>query len=67
MNNDEQKFRREKAVRDQETLEEKVNRWKQIKPVIYSQLPKLMWEYVVIADEMFVDGYFLGAVLIVAK
>jgi hypothetical protein len=66
MNKNEEIFRKEKANRDQETLDEKVSRWKQIEPSTYAQLPKLMWEYLVVADEMFVDGYFLGVVLLCA-
>lgn len=60
-------FRRYQISRDQKTLDGKVKRWKQIRPVTYGQpLPRLMWEYVATADEMFIDGHFLGVVLLSA-
>jgi len=44
-----------------------VGRWKQIQHITYGPpLPRLMWEYVTTADEMFIDGYFLGVVLMCA-
>lgn len=63
----EEEFRRHQISRDQKTLDGKVKRWKQIQPVTYGQpLPKLMWEYVTTADDMFIDGHFLGVVLLCA-
>lgn len=63
----EEEFRRYQVTRDQKTLDEKVNRWKQLQPVTYGQpLPRLMWEYVTTADEMFIDGHFVGVVLLCA-
>ena len=63
----EEEFRRYQIAKDQETLDDKVERWKQIQPVTYEQpLPRLMWEYVITADEMFIDGHFLGVVLLSA-
>ena len=62
-----EEFRIYQVGRDQKTLDGKVKRWKQIRPVTYGQpLPKLMWEYVTTADEMFIDGHFLGVVLLCA-
>jgi hypothetical protein len=61
----EEEFRRYQISRNQKTLDGKVKRWKQIQPVTYGQpLPKLMWEYVTTADEMFIDGHFLGVILL---
>ena len=63
----EEEFRRYQTTKDQKTLDGKVKRWKQIQPVTYGQpLPKLMWEYVTTADEMLIDGHFLGVVLLCA-
>ena len=63
----EEEFRKHQENRDQKTLDGKVKRWKQIRPATYGQLlPKLMWEYVTTADEMFIDGHFLGVVLLCA-
>jgi hypothetical protein len=63
----EEAFRKYQIGRDQKTLDGKVGRWKQIQPVTYGQqLPRLMWEYVTTADEMFIDGHFLGVILLSA-
>jgi len=63
----EEEFRRHQIARDEKTLGGKIKRWKQIQPVTYGQpLPKLMWEYVTTADDMFIDGHFLGVVLLCA-
>ena len=63
----EEEFRKHQVDRDQKTLDGKVKRWKQIRPATYGQpLPKLMWEYVTTADDMFIDGHFLGVVLLSA-
>ena len=63
----EEEFRKYQIGRDQKTLDGKVKRWKQIQPATYGQpLPKLMWEYVTTADDMFIDGHFLGVVLLCA-
>jgi hypothetical protein len=63
----EEEFRKHQLDRDQKSLDGKVKRWKQIRPAIYGQrLPKLMWEYMTTADEMFIDGHFLGVILLSA-
>jgi hypothetical protein len=63
----EEEFRKYQISRDQKTLDGKVKRWKQLQPVTYGQpLPRLMWEYVTTADEMFIDGHFVGVVLLCA-
>lgn len=63
----EEEFRRHQIDRDQKILDGKIKRWKQIQPVTYGQpLPKLMWEYVITVDGMFIDGHFLGVVLLCA-
>lgn len=61
----EEEFRKYQIARDGKTLDGKIKRWKQIQPLTYGQpLPKLMWEYVATADEMFIDGHFLGVILL---
>lgn len=63
----EEQFRKYQITRDQKTLEGKVRRWKQLRPVIYGQaLPQLMWDYLTEADEMFIDGHFISVVLLCA-
>jgi len=63
----EEEFRRYQIARDEKTLDGKIKRWKQIQPVTYGQpLPRLMWEYMTTADDMFIDGHFLGVVLLCA-
>jgi hypothetical protein len=63
----EEEFRKHQISRDQKALDGKVKRWKQIVPATYGQkLPKLMWEYLNITDDMFIDGHFMGVVLLCA-
>ncbi len=58
---DEEKFRKHQVDGDQKSLDGKVRRWRQIRPAIYGQLmPKLMWEYLTTADNMFTNGHFIG-------
>ena len=68
MSKREEVFRREKADRDQKTLDDKVERWKQIQPISFGsdQKPNLIWEYLNAMDEMFIDGCFIGTVLLCA-
>lgn len=61
----EEKFRKYQISRDEKTLDGKIKRWKQMRPVTYGQLlPQLIWEYVTTADEMFIDGHFLCVILL---
>jgi hypothetical protein len=63
----EEEFRKYQISRDERSLDDKIERWKQIQPVTYGQqLPRLMWEYMTAADEMFIDGHFLGVILLSA-
>ena len=63
----EEEFRKYQIARDEQTLNGKLRRWKQIKPVTYGQpLPRLLWEYVTTADEMFIEGHFWGVILLSA-
>lgn len=65
---DEKELRKYQVARDQKVLEGKIKRWKQLQSVTYGQqLPKLIWEYVTTADEMFIDGHFIGVVLLCAS
>lgn len=64
----EEEFRKYQIGRAQKTLDGKVKRWKQIQAVTYGQqLPELIWEYVTTADEMFIDGHFIGVILLCAS
>lgn len=64
----EEEFRKYQIARDEKALDGKVKRWKQLQPVTYGQqLPELIWEYVTTADEMFIDGYFVGVILLCAS
>ena len=64
---DEKEFRRYQIGRDKKTLDGKVNRWKQLQPVTYGEpLPQLIWDYVTTADGMYIDGQFIGVVLLCA-
>lgn len=63
----EEKFRKYQITKDQKELEAKIKRWKQLQPVSYGQpLPQLIWDYVTAVDEMFIDGHFIGVVLLCA-
>lgn len=59
----EEEFRKYEIKR----IAEKYRRLKQIQPATYTQpLPELMWEYVTAADSMFIDGHFMGVILLCA-
>ncbi len=65
---DEKELRKYQAARDQKVLEGKIKRWKQLQSITYGrQLPELIWEYVTIVDEMFIDGHFIGVILLCAS
>ena len=62
-----QEFRKYLIKRDQETLEERVERGMQLPPSAYNQtLPELIWDYITEARQMFTDGYFTGVILLCA-
>ena len=64
----EEEFRKYQISRDEKTLDDKIKRWKQIQPVTYGQqLPELIWDYLTTADQMFIDGQFLGVILLCAS
>jgi len=64
----EEEFRKYQISRDEKTLDGKIERWKQIQPVTYGQqLPELIWDYLTTTDEMFIDGHFLGVILLCAS
>lgn len=64
----EEEFRKYQISRDEKTLDDKIKRWKQIQPVTYGQqLPELIWDYLTTADQMFIDGHFLGVILACAS
>lgn len=64
----EEEFREYQIAKDERALDGKVKRWKQLQPVTYGQqLPELIWEYVTTADEMFIDGHFIGVILLCAS
>lgn len=62
-----EQFREYLIKRDQETLEERVERGMQLPPSAYNQtLPGLIWDYITEARQMFTDGYFIGVILLCA-
>jgi hypothetical protein len=64
----EEEFRKYQISRDEKTLDGKIKRWKQIQPVTYGQqLPELIWDYLTTTDDMFIDGHFLGVILLCAS
>jgi hypothetical protein len=65
---DEKEFTELLLKRDEATLKERIERWKKFSPVTYKvQLPELLWDYIVNADEMYVAGYFLGVISLCAS
>ncbi len=64
---DTQAYRDKLTKWDQESREERVLRWQQIKPASYgSLLPDLLWEYIVEAVNMYIRGHPTGTVLLCA-
>jgi len=64
----EEEFRKYQISRDQKSLDGKLKRWNQIQPATYdTQLPELIWEYITTIDQMFIDGHFLGMILLCAS
>ncbi len=64
----EAEFRARQIERDNKSLDGKVNRWGQIVPCAYNTpLPKLVWGYIVMADDMYIAGYFVGSIFLCAS
>jgi len=64
---DENKFREKLTEWDRKSLDDRVERWKQIVPAIYDvPLPELVWGYLSEVDEMYIAGHFIGVVLLCA-
>lgn len=61
-----EQFREYLIRRDQETLEQRVERGMQLPPSSYQTLPELIWDYITEARQMFTDGYFIGVILLCA-
>lgn len=62
---DEYEFRAKQIEWDRKSLDKRVERWKQIVPSTYDiPLPELVWGYLSMADEMYIAGYFAGAIII---
>lgn|GEM_PF-3596311 len=63
----EEEFRKYQIAEYQKTLEEKVERWKQLQPTLYDKpMPELMFTYSSKADQMFINGHFIGVILLCA-
>lgn len=63
----EQEFLKHQIARGKKMLDGKIKRWKQLQAITYDQpLPSLIDGYVNAADEMFIDGHFIGVVLLCA-
>lgn len=64
---DEQEYREQQRKWDEASLDNRVGRWKQLVPAVYdTKLPDLLWEYVTEADEMYINGHFIGVILLCA-
>lgn len=64
---DEYEFRAKQIEWDRKSLDKRVKRWKQIVPSTYNiPLPELVWGYLSMADEMYIAGYFAGAIIVSA-
>lgn len=62
---DEQEFRDTLVKWDQESIEERVQRWKQLGLAAYQgTLPSLVWEYLIEAKDMYIRGHPLGTILL---
>ncbi len=65
---DEIGFRAQEIEWFNKNLGKRVERWKQILPAIYNiPLPKLVWGYLSMADEMYISGQFAGAIIFCAS
>jgi hypothetical protein len=60
-------FRSELIKWDAKSLDDRVNRWMQIKPGTYNvPLPDLVWEYLTEADDMYIRGHYLATITLCA-
>lgn len=64
---EEEEMRQKQIDWDKKSLNRKVRRWRRLPRATYGgELPRLLWEYVTMADSMFIDGYSIGVVLLCA-
>jgi len=63
---DEQEYRKRQQKWDEASLNERIKRWKKLETAYYGKLPDLLWEYVTEADEMYINGHFMGVILLCA-
>ena len=64
---DESKIRSELIEWDKKTLDDRVTRWKQVKPATYVvPLPNLVWEYLIETDYMFIRGHDVATIILCA-
>lgn len=64
---DEQEYRSKLIEWDAKSLDKRVERWKRLVPATYSvELPNLIWDFLVEADDMFIRGHFIGVILLCA-
>lgn len=63
---DEQEYRKRQKKWDEASLDKRIERWKRLETTYYGKLPNLLWEYVTEADEMYINGHFMGMILLCA-
>jgi len=63
---DEQEYRKKQQKWDAASLDERIERWKKIETAYYGRLPALLGEYVEEADELYINGHFMGTILLCA-
>jgi len=64
---DENEFKTSLRKMDIESLNKRVERWKQLVPATYNKpLPDLLWEYLTEADDMYIRGHDIGVILLCA-
>jgi hypothetical protein len=65
---DEEEFRKLLITRNERHLDERVKRWKQLDPITYDgrSAPNLVFHYGAEAIQLFIDGYYLGVILLCA-
>lgn len=64
---DRNQFRKEYIDRVWRDLDNRTDRWASIKSATYAgRFPEPLFDYITSADDMFIDGYFVGTILVCA-
>ncbi len=63
---DEQEYREKQQKWDAASLDKRIERWKKIETAYYGRLPDLLGEYVEEAVEMYINGHYMGVILLCA-